>query len=373
MTSLSRVLKESWTLVEDRADTVAGYFYARLFLSHPPLRELFPLQMDQQRTHLLQAIVRVMQTVDDPEQLTAYLQGLGRDHRKFHVRPAHYAVVGDCLIEALREHSRGGWTAEYEQAWREAYQSIAARMIDGAEADADAPPCWHAEIISHERRSRDIAIVTVRPWPELPFRAGQYVSVETPQRPRLWRPYSIANAPRPDGTVDFHVRAIGAGWVSSALVRKAAVGDVLRLGAPRGTMTLDRQSARDIVCVAGGTGLAPIKAIVEDLTHHNRNRWTYLFHGARTVDDLYDLPTLRGYAEKVPWLNLIPAVSDSPDDDLPDGVERGLIHDVMAKRGPWQEHDVYVCGPPAMVRATRRRLEELEVPPMRIHVDVCRE
>lgn len=366
MTSLSRLLKESWALVEDRADTVAGYFYARMFLTHPPLRELFPLQMDEQRKHLLNAIVRVVQTVDDPERFATYLRGLGRDHRKFHVRPAHYAIVGDCLIEALREHSRGGWTAEYDQAWRDAYRAIAAKMMDGAEADADSPPCWHAEVVDHERRARDIAVFTVRPWPELPFRAGQYVTVETPHRPRLWRPYSIANAPRADGTLEFHVRATRNGWVSSALVRKLAVGDVVRLGPALGSMTLDRRSPRDIVCIAGGTGLAPIKALVDELTRFNRNRWTYVFHGARTVDDLYDLPALREYADSYPWLNVVPAVSD---DDLPDDAERGLISDVMAKRGPWQEHDVYVCGPPDMVRATRRRLDELEVPPMRIHHD----
>jgi len=103
----------------------------------------------------------------------------------------------------------------------------------------------------------------LRPLQPLEFRAGQYVSIECRYQPRLWRVYSMANAPRKDGTMEFHVRAVGAGWVSSALVRRLKVGDMIKLAAPMGSLTLERKSTRDIVCVAGGTGLAPVKALVE--------------------------------------------------------------------------------------------------------------
>ncbi|GAA2328968.1 globin domain-containing protein [Dactylosporangium salmoneum] len=365
MSNLSRLLKESWTLVEEQQDKLASHFYARMFLNNPQLRDLFPVQMDVQRSRLLGAIVTAVQTVDDPDRLDEYLRALGRDHRKFHVQPEHYDVVGDALMEALRTFGGDQWTLEFDQAWRDAYALIAAKMMEGADADADNPPYWHAEVLYHERRSRDIAVLTCRPMQPLEYRAGQYISVETRYQPRLWRAYSVANAPRKDGSLDFHVRAVGAGWVSSALVRRVQPGDMIRLGSPMGRMTLDRRSTRDIVCVAGGTGLAPIKALIEEMTRANRTRWVHVFFGARDRDDLYDLACLNRLAARYPWLSVVAATSADPD--FPG--EHGNISDVVSRYGPWRDHDFFVSGSAQMVRATMRTLAEMQVPAIRIKYD----
>ncbi len=71
MGDLSHLLRESWTVVEEQQEKLAGYFYARIFLSNPHLRDLFPVQMDAQRSRLLGAIVTAVQTLDDPERLDA--------------------------------------------------------------------------------------------------------------------------------------------------------------------------------------------------------------------------------------------------------------------------------------------------------------
>src|SRR4051812_2758487 len=178
MSNLSQILKESWTLVEEQQDKLASYFYARMFLSNPDLRDLFPIQMDVQRARLLGAIVTAVQTVDDPERFDEYLRSLGRDHRKFHVAPEHYDTVGSALIEALRTFAGQEWSVEYDQAWRDAYAVIAKKMIAGADEASPNPPYWHAEVLFHERRGSDIAVLTVKPLQPLEYRAGQYVSVE---------------------------------------------------------------------------------------------------------------------------------------------------------------------------------------------------
>jgi NAD(P)H-flavin reductase/hemoglobin-like flavoprotein len=364
MGNLSRLLKESWTLVEEHQDRVASYFYARIFLAHPQLRDLFPVQMDVQRARLLSAIITAIQNLDDPERFEDYLRALGRDHRKFHVSPEHYEAVGGALLESLRTFAGERWSLEYDQAWGDAYGVIAKKMIAGADGDTN-PPFWHAEVLSHERRARDIAVFTCRPLDPLEYLAGQYVSMECRYQPRLWRVYSMANAPREDGRLTFHIRAIGAGWVSSALVRRLKPGDMIRLASPMGSMTLDRKSTRDIVCVAGGTGLAPIKALIEELTRYNRTRWVHLFYGARNRDDLYDLPELNRMAARYPWLSVVPAVSEDPS--FPG--EQGKIADVVGRYGPWEEHEFFVCGAPGMVKSTLRRLAELHVPSIRIKYD----
>ena len=130
-------------------------------------------------------------------------------------------------------------------------------------------------------------------------------------------------------------------------------------------MTLDRRSTRDIVCVAGGTGLAPIKALIEELTRANRTRWVHVFFGARDRDDLYDLACLNRLAARYPWLSVVSACSDDPEY----GTEHGAISDVVARYGPWNDHDFYVSGSPPMVRSTLRTLAEMQVPAIRVKYD----
>ena len=365
MSTLSAHLKESWALVEDRADQVAAYLYARLFMRQPGLRDMFGLHMDGQRERFVSALVGVIQTVESPDQLDSYLGRLGREHRKYGVRPEHFAVFGDCLIEAIRAHAGAAWTREYEQAWWAAFRMMAERMIAGAEADAHNPAYWEAEVLTHERRTHDIAAFTVRPTIPLPYRAGQHVTIESPYRPRTWRPYAVANAPRPDGLMEFHVRATGNAVVASSLVWKLGVGDVIRMGPASGRMSLDLGSPRDLVCVAGGVGLAPIKALVEELAKTNRTRWVHIFLGVRVREELYDMAALQALAGRCPWLSLVPAVSDDPG--CPH--DEGPVSEVVASYGPWNSHDFYVCGSRAMVNGTLATLRQLQVPPTRINHD----
>lgn len=363
----SRLLIESWALVNHQSEQLASHFYARLFLSDPGLRELFPAHLEIHRSRLLGAIVTAIVTSaqenQDPDRLAAYLHGLGRDHRKFRVGPAHYSVVGSALIEALRLVGADRWTEAYDQAWREAYELIVTPMLAATHADHTEPPFWPAEVVRHERRGPNIAVFTCRPLLPYPFRAGQYASIESPYQPRLWRTYSIANAPRKDGTLEFHVRAVDSGWASSALVRQLKAGDLVRLAAPMGSMALDRQSTRDIVCVAGGTGLAPFKSFIDELARHNQDRWMHVFVGARTREDLYDLAALNRSAARYPWLSVVPACSDDPT--YPG--DQGMIGDVVANYGPWTEHDFYVSGSPTMVRPTLDTVAQLGVPASRVH------
>ncbi len=385
MTTLSRLLKESWSLIEDRADAVASYFYARLFTRHPHLRDLFPLQMTSPRERLVKALAWLVQNMEDPARVEEYARGLGRTHRRFQVLPEHYPLVRAALLDALRAYAGESWTREYELAWRQMFDIITQHMIGGAEADAAAghPPFWDAEVVSHQRRTADIAVFRCRPFQPFFYRAGQYTYLESAYRPRLWRPYSIANVPGPDNELEFHVRAVGAGWCSSALVWKLKPGDVVRLGPAQGTMTLDRQSPRDVVCVAGGTGLAPIKAIIEELASFQHNRRVTVFVGVRRRVDLYDIATLRRWEQQLPWLRLVVGVSDEPVNEHTAAGEslgesgaagpslvRGAIPDLLARYGSWNaDVDVFVSGPPGMVRATVDQLTALQVPVSRIKYD----
>ncbi|MBD9701575.1 globin domain-containing protein [Streptomyces caniscabiei] len=347
------------------ADKVTSYFYALLFVQHPELRSMFPPAMDAQRDRLLKALLTAAEHIDNTPVLVDYLQNLGRGHRKYGTQAEHYPAVGECLIGALSRYAKESWNDETEAAWVRAYTTISQVMIDAAAADElRSPPWWLAEVVSHDLRTADTAVLTVRPNQPYPFLAGQYTSLETPWWPRIWRHYSFASAPRSDGLLSFHVKAISAGWVSNSLVHRARPGDVLRLGPPAGGMTVDHTSDSGLLCLGGGTGIAPIKAIVEDVAEHGRHRPVEVFYGARTGQDLYDLDTLLRLQQSNSWLEVRPVVDKHGLLQLPDAIR---------DHGPWNGYDAYLSGPPGMIRSGVDALKAAGVPADRIRHDSVEE
>src|SRR5271169_551030 len=240
-------------------DEVPLHFYSDLFLKHPETRPMFPVSMQAQRAHLVDALVSVVSGVDNLDSLAVFLRDLGRGHRKFGTLAAHYDAVGESLLATFAYFSADAWDAELEADWKGAYDLIAGVMTAAAGEDEQHHPAyWTGTVIAQEPKAFDVAALTVRTEPRLDYLPGQSVAIESPARPRLWRYYSMANAPRPDGTIEFHVRLIDGGAVSMALTAATTIGAELRLGPPVGVLRLDTASGRDIVMAAGSTGLAPL-------------------------------------------------------------------------------------------------------------------
>ncbi|WP_425414672.1 globin domain-containing protein [Pseudonocardia spinosispora] len=346
------LIRSSFAEVEDQAIEMAKHFYGVLFGIAPETRELFPANMEVQRSRLLRALVHVVQMVDQPDDLVPFLSQLGRDHRKFGVMTRHYNAVGTALLSAIAHYLGPGWTPRVQAAWTEAYGIISHAMRTAAEADK-GPASWLGRVIGHRRLSWDVAMVQVQTGAPIPYRPGQYLSVETPRRPRLWRYLSPANAPREDGIIEFHVRAVQNGWVSRAIVAHSERGDTWRIGPPMGRLGVDRKSGRDLLMVAGGTGMAPIKSILEDMAQYGENPRAEVFIGGRRWEDLYDFDSLRQLSYTNPWLNVVPVVED---DEGISGAEHGTLADVVTRYGAWKDHDVLVCGSPGMIRATVSRM-----------------
>jgi ferredoxin-NADP reductase/hemoglobin-like flavoprotein len=354
----SAVLRESWALVADVSDKVASEFYGMLFSRYPAIRALFPPMMDAQRDRLLSALTYVVLHLDDLETVTTYLGELARDHRKFDVQPEHYPALGRCLVASMRANARDAWKPEYDEAWLAAYDLIAWIMIQAADADAaSSPPHWVARVVAHERRTPDIAVITVEPDQRYPYHAGQHATIQTSRWPRVWRPYSIANAPRPDNLLTFHVRVVPGGWVSTTLVRRTSVGDRLLLGAARGAMTLPAPRPNRLLCVAGGTGLAPLKAITEEALRASRSPDITLVHGARREEDLYDGADLIRLASESGSLRLLSALSADTSPRPPQ-----TAGEVVGPLDVLEYPATFVCGPGEMVMATLDRLTRLGLP-----------
>lgn len=359
-------LKDSFARVVMHGDAVPLYFYSDLFLRHPQMREMFPVSMAVTRDRLVSALARIVSHVDDVDSLRSYLADLGRDHRKFGAIAEHYRAVGISLIATLAYFSREEWTPELATDWEAAYAQVAEVMIEAAEKDATTRPAlWEATVVDHELRRFDIAVFRVVTSDPLDYLPGQSVSIESSARPRIWRLYSIANAPREDATIDFHVRMVDGGALSMVLARGLAVGSRLRIGPPVGSLTLDTGSGRDVLLVAGSTGLAPLKAILEQISGLDSPPRVHLFTGAQTADGLYDTVELEKLAVRYPWLTVTPVVSGEPG--FPG--ERGQLPDVVTRSGSWRDHDAYIAGPTPMVQAATTQLIASGVPSSQIHVE----
>ncbi|MDE1675432.1 FAD-binding oxidoreductase [Nocardia gipuzkoensis] len=355
-------LRDSWLSIEKVGDEAVLYFYSHLFMEHPEVRDMFPLSMTTQRGRFFAALGRIVSNVDCLATDAAFVQQLGRDHRKFRVVADHYPAAGASLLATLKYFLGAAWTDNLAATWAEAYRAVARIMVTAAE-EASAPAWWEAEVVATERRGIDVGVLRIRPTQPYAYTAGQSMAVQIPQRPRLWRYYTPANAPRPDGTLDLHVQIVAGGQVSATLARTVAVGDTLRLGAPIGTaLTLSADFRRDLLMVAGGTGLAPMTALIEQLDERWRSTGeasnVYLFHGVRTQRNIYDHTFLSGLAGNRPWLRYTPVVSDDPA--YPGAC--GPVGTVVAKTHRWQGETALICGSTAMVEHAAGELRRAGLP-----------
>ena len=358
-------LKSSFARIAMHGDEVPLHFYADLFLKHPETRQMFPVSMRAQRAHLVEALAHIVTSVEDADSLTAFLRDLGRDHRKFGTLAGHYDAVGESLLTTFAYFCGDAWDAELAADWKAAYGLVASVMAGAAQEDEQHHPAyWRGTVVAHERRAFDVSVLTVRTEPRFEYLPGQSVAIESPARPRLWRYYSMANAPRADASVDFHIRLIDGGAVSMALTTGTAVGAELRLGPPIGALRLDTASGRDILMVAGSTGLAPLKAMLEQLTGLRRPPEVHLFFGARTAEGLYDLPSLEKLTGEHPWLTLVPVVSTGRSPG-----RTGALLDVVSGYRNWSAHDAYIAGPTEMVQDCATLLTAAGTPVAQIHVE----
>jgi NAD(P)H-flavin reductase len=363
-TDMARLIRKSFAAIEAQAQEVAQYFYGALFVIAPDTRDLFPVNMSTQRGRLLRALVYVVQMVDRPDELATFLVQLGRDHRKFDVLTRHYDAVGMALLSALKQFLKDKWTSDVEAAWTTAYGVVAHTMKEAA-AEVAGRPWWYAPVIKHKKVTKNVAIVGVRPDQPFAYQAGNYVSVEIPQRLRLWRYLSPANAPREDGYIEFHVRAIEDGWVSRAIVNHAHEGDIWRLSPPMGVLAVQQAGKRKLLMIAGGTGLAPLIAIIDELVRWKHNPTVHLFFGGRRPEDLYGLDQLRILAATNPWLTVTPVTQEG----TVTGGDRGSLATAVTQRGAWEDHDILVSGSPGMIRSTVAKLLGAGVELTRISYD----
>jgi CDP-4-dehydro-6-deoxyglucose reductase len=188
----------------------------------------------------------------------------------------------------------------------------------------------------------------------LQFLAGQYIDILLKDGRR--RSFSLANAPQADEMLELHVRRVPGGLLTTRVFSTLRERDILRFEGPHGNFFWREDAGKPAILIAGGTGFAPIKSLIEQAWQQKSTRPLSLYWGARDRAGLYLHEVAQDWTAGHPNFRYVPVLSDAAATDHWDG-RRGLVHQaVMADFPDLSGHQVYACGAPAMIEAARRDL-----------------
>ncbi len=244
----------------------------------------------------------------------------------------------------------------------------------------DCEVAWQDEddLISHPRRTLDCAVaeiadathdirrvrLTIDKGGPFSFSAGQFASVTFGNLPP--RDYSMANRPS-DPILEFHVRRTPGGTSSEYVASRLEVGDRVRVVGPYGTSYLRESHRGPIIAVAGGSGLAPITSIVEQVLARKMPQPIHLYFGARDEPDLYLADHFAGLMAGHANLQFVPVLNQPSG---PTARRTGLVHEaVAADFVSFDGCKAYLAGPPVMVEAATRMLAARGLRRIDIHAD----
>jgi len=210
-------------------------------------------------------------------------------------------------------------------------------------------PCRISEL---KRLNHDVMLVMLK-LPEaerMQFLAGQYIDflLEDDRK----RAFSLANAPHEDKDLELHIRHVENGRFTGQVFDSLKVKDIMRIEGPYGQFFLREDSARPIIFMAGGTGFAPVKGIIEHALAAEITRPMHLYWGARTREDLYMHELAQQWADEYAQIEYHPVLSEEADDDW--SGQRGHVHEAILVDFPdLSGYEIYASGPPVMVYAGR--------------------
>jgi ferredoxin-NAD(P)+ reductase (naphthalene dioxygenase ferredoxin-specific) len=196
------------------------------------------------------------------------------------------------------------------------------------------------------------------------FSPGQYANLQF--APEHARPYSMAVTQNPD-EIEFHIRLVRDGRVTSYVANELKVGDSVRVSGPLGTAYLRRRTSGPIVCIAGGTGLAPILSILRGMANTGMDNPVHVYFGVRSSIDVYGEPWLTELRSLLPRMTFHVVVASEMDSgDYRGGVVTQAVSDDWSHMDGWT---AYVAGAPVMVEAASMLLRQKGITPERIYAD----
>ena len=230
------------------------------------------------------------------------------------------------------------------------------------------PARRNAELLSATPVTRDITEFSFRIDGADDFLPGQYALLSAPGI-EGGRPYSMSNLPG-DGTWQFQIKLVPGGAATGYLFDRAGPGAGILLDGPYGTAYLRTDSPRDIVLMAGGSGLSPMVSIARGAQAAGMlgSRKLHFFYGCRTAADLFDESIL---GDELRATSVVTPVLSEPASGAAWTGKTGFLHDVVGQAlgGNLKDHEIYFAGPAVMSAAVQKMAFEAGVPMDQLHFD----
>ncbi len=241
-----------------------------------------------------------------------------------------------------------------------------AEIAASAEIEIKILPC---RVTKLEKLSHDVMKLSLKlpASQRFAYLAGQYIDILLRDGRR--RSFSMAGRPQAGQELELHIRHVPGGHFSGRVFDSMQEKDLLRFQGPFGTFFLRQDSERPVVLMAGGTGLAPVKAIIEQALHEGNTRQFHLFWGVRQQRDLYYHEILQGWAGQYENFCYTPVLSEPLEQDNWRG-DTGFVHETVVKTyDDLTGFEVYACGPPVMIEAGREHFVAHGLDPERLFND----
>lgn len=231
---------------------------------------------------------------------------------------------------------------------------------------------YKAEVVYNKPLTYDIKEVKLKLLdPEvIKFQPGQYIQFHIPvdKDEFIYRAYSISSQPSTPGEVELIVRLVPGG-IGSTYIHHLEKGDNVTISGPYGEFTLQEHSEADVICIGGGAGMAPLKAIIYSLFEKKTKRNVYLYFGVRAKKDVFYVEELEKLKKDNSNFNYCFALSSPDENDKWEG-ETGFIHLVLEKHiEDASNMEAYLCGPPVMTDAAIKVLREKGINKSNIYYD----
>jgi ferredoxin-NAD(P)+ reductase (naphthalene dioxygenase ferredoxin-specific) len=263
---------------------------------------------------------------------------LGRPHTgpDYYVLACQSVLMGDCVIE----------------------------LPEADEVVVHPARIVKATVTAIEEATHDIRRLRVKLAKPVAFSPGQYISLQF--TPEHIRPYSMAGL-SDDEEMEFQIRRVPDGRVTEYIFEQLEVGAALRISGPLGTAYLRQKHTGPMLCVGGGTGLAPVLSIVRGALAAGMENPIHLYFGVRSAQDVYDAERLQALAQAHPNVKVHIVVATGAAGA---GQRSGLVTDAIEKDiGSLAGWRAYLCGAPAMVEALNLLVTRMGLEPSHVHAD----
>ncbi|ABS21496.1 MULTISPECIES: NO-inducible flavohemoprotein [Bacillus cereus group] len=385
------IVKSTVPLLQEKGVDITTRFYQIMFAEHPELLNIFNhtnQKIGRQQQALASAVCAAAMYIDHLEAIIPVVKQIGHKHRSLGIKAEHYPIVGNCLLQAIKEVA--GAPQEVLDAWGEAYGVIADAFIrieaemyeEAAKKEGGWKELRNFIVVKKEKESDVITSFYLKPEDggELSmFLPGQYVTVQIRIEGETYihnRQYSLSDAPGKEYYRISVKRETSAeapdGKVSNYLHDHVHEGDILPLSAPAGDFVLNIDSNLPVVLISGGVGITPMMSMFNTLTEREMDRDVYFIHAALNSKVHAMKEHVQKVAESKERVKVYTCYSAPTKQDVQaENFEKEGLIDLAWLQSiiPSNEAEFYFCGPVPFMKHINAVLLEWGVPADRIHYE----